>query len=101
MSFTRFISICTVVMSFCIIFMGISKAASDNSYIGLQNLRSRTIIYCYNNNSRSAEECASYYETKGYVRFNNIPSRSAKYDFLTVDTYPARRWRNGDTSPRW
>ena len=101
MSFTRFISICTVVMFFCIIFMGISKAAFDNTYIGLQNLTTRTIVYCYNSNNSSAEECASYYETKGYTRFRDIPSRSAKYDFLTVDTYPSRRWRNGEYSPRW
>lgn len=81
--------------------MGISKAASNNTYIGLQNLQSRTVVYCYNNNNTSAEECASYYETKGYTRFNNIPSRTAKYDFLTVDNYPSRRWRSGELSPRW
>ena len=81
--------------------MGISKASFDNTYIGLQNLRSRTIVYCYNSNTSSAEECALYYESKGYTRFRDIPSRSAKYDFLTVDTYPSRRWRNGELSPRW
>ena len=101
MSFTRFISICTVVMFFCIVFIGISKAASENMYIGLQDLRSRTIVYCYNNDEHSAEDCASYYETQGYVRFQNIPTRTAKYDFLTVDTYPTRRWRSGETFPRW
>ena len=100
MSFTRFVSICTVVMFFCIMFMGISKAANDN-YIGLQNLRSRTIVYCYDNDDYTAEQCASHYETLGYTRFRNIPSRAAKYDFLTVDTYPTRRWRNGEYSPRW
>ena len=101
MSFTRFVSICTVVMFFCIIFMGISKASSDEFYIGLQDLRSRTVVYCYDNDEYSAEECASYYESKGYTQFRDIPSRSAKYDFLTVDTYPTRRWRTGEYSPRW
>ena len=101
MSFTRFISICTVVMFFCIIFIGTSKATHNDSYIGLQNLYSRTIVYCYDGNKYSAEQCASFYETQGYTRFRNIPSRSAKYDFLTVDTFPTRRWRNGEYSPRW
>ena len=101
MSFTRFISICTVVMFFCIVFMGISKAEYEDFYIGLQDLRSRTVVYCYDNDEYSAEECASYYETQGYTRFRDIPSRSAKYDFLTVDTYPTRRWRTGEYSPRW
>ena len=100
MSFTRFVSICSIVMFFCIVFMGISKASNDH-YIGLQDLRSRTIIYCYNNEQYSAEQCASYYESQGYTRLRDIPSRSAKYDFLTVDTYPTRRWRNGEHFPRW
>lgn len=100
MSFTRIVSICTVVMSFCIIFMGISKA-SNGYYIGLKNFRSQTIVYCYDSDNTTAEQCATYYEKQGYTRFSDIPSRSAKYDFLTVDTYPTRRWRNGELSPRW
>ena len=80
--------------------MGISKASSPY-YIGLQNLRSRTVVYCYDNEEATAEQCATYYETQGYTRFRNIPARTAKYDFLTVDTYPTRRWRNGELSPRW
>ena len=80
--------------------MGISKA-SNEYYIGLQNLSTRTVVYCYNGSNQTAEDCALYYESKGYTRFRNIPSRAAKYDFLTVDTYPTRRWRDGDLFPRW
>ena len=80
--------------------MGISEASSEY-YIGLQNTYTRTIVYCYNGNGYTAEDCATYYETQGYTRFRDIPSRSAKYDFLTVDTYPTRRWRSGEHSPRW
>lgn len=101
MSFTRFVSICTVVIFFSMVFIGISKADFSDNYIGLQNLRSRTVVYCYDSEDTSAEDCALYYETKGYTRFRDIPSRSAKYDFLTVDTYPGRRWRAGEHFPRW
>ena len=87
MTLTRFISICSTIVFFCLLFMGISKA-SGNNYIGLQHLRSRTVVYCYDNEQTSAEECASYYETQGYVRFRDIPSRTAKYDFLTLLTFP-------------
>lgn len=100
MSFTKIVSVCTTVLFFCIIFMGISKASGDN-YIGLQNLTTRTVVYCYDGSNHSAEECATYYETQGFTRFRDIPSRSAKYDFLTVDTYPTRRWRDGEYFPRW
>ncbi len=69
--------------------------------IGLQNLRDRTVVRCYGNGENSAEECARYFEQKGYVRFKDIPSKSANYDFLKVDTYPTRRWRDSEVSPRW
>ena len=69
--------------------------------IGLQNLRDRTIVRCYGNNENSAEDCAKYFEQKGYVRFKDIPYKTANYDFLKVDTYPTRRWRDSETTPRW
>lgn len=69
--------------------------------IGLQNLRDRTIVRCYGNNENSAEDCARYFEQKGYVRFRDIPYKTANYDFLKVDTYPTRRWRDSEATPRW
>ena len=36
-----------------------------------------------------------------YLRANSIPLTEAHYDFLTKDTYPSRRWRFNETSPRW
>ncbi len=82
--------------------LGISDAsvASDSS-IGLQNIHTRTIIYCYSNSDYTAEECASFYETQGFTRMRDIPQKPAKYDFLTVETYPTRRWRDGEKTPRW
>lgn len=78
-----------------------ASAAVENEEIGLQNLRDRTIVHCYSNGENSAEACARYFEAKGYVRFRDIPYKTANYDFLKVDTYPTRRWRDSETTPRW
>lgn len=100
MAFNRILSIFSIIMFFCLVFAAIGRAA-DGYRIGLQDLRSRTIVYCYNNSHYSAEDCASYFEHQGYTRMRDIPSKTANYDFLTVDTYPTRRWRNGELTPRW
>lgn len=75
--------------------------AANSDSVGLQNLHTRTIIYCYTNSDYTAEECASFYETQGFTRMRDIPQKPAKYDFLTVETYPTRRWRDGEKTPRW
>ncbi len=83
-------------------FFGVDNCfAAENSRIGLQNIYTRAVVYCYANSQYSAEDCASYYETLGYIRMRNLPSKTAKYDFLAVDTYPTRRWRSGELTPRW
>ena len=69
--------------------------------IFLQEPYTRVVVRC----SASIEDvtiaCAQKFEQKGYVRLKNIPYRVAHYDFLTKDTYPSRRWRFNETSPRW
>lgn len=35
------------------------------------------------------------------VRFEDIPYKTANYDFLKTGTYPTRRWRPGEITPRW
>ena len=42
-----------------------------------------------------------FYEKNNYVRLTDIPYKVAKYDRLTKDTFPTRRWRNGERTPRW
>lgn len=69
--------------------------------IGLQNIRTREVAYCYNNSHSTAEECAQYFETQGFIRMKYIPYKTAKFDFLTVETYPTRRWRQNELTPRW
>ncbi len=74
---------------------------NDEPYIGLQNLENRNVVRCYSNEEYSAEHCARYFEKFGYVRFRDIPYKTANYDFLKVDTYPTRRWRDSESTPRW
>lgn len=69
--------------------------------IGLQNLESRIIVYCYNSATVTTEQCAKEFENRGYVRLTDIPRLPAEYDFLKSDTYPARRWRKDEKIPRW
>lgn len=69
--------------------------------IGLQNLENRNVVRCYNSVQSTAEDCAQIFEKKGYVRFRDIPHKTADYDFLKVDTYPTRRWRDSEITSRW
>ncbi len=69
--------------------------------IGLQNLETRVLVYCYQSANVSTEECAQEFEKRGYVRLTNIPRLPAEYDSLKSDTYPTRRWRKDEKIPRW
>lgn len=75
--------------------------ANEEAVISLREPKTRVIVRCYQNEYQPAEFCAQMFEEKGYVRFNDIPHKPAKYDFITKDTYPTRRWREGEASPRW
>lgn len=74
---------------------------NDQPYIILQQPISRVIATCYRTEEASAESCAKAFEDKGYIRINNIPYKTADFDFLKTDTYPTRRWRNSEGTPRW
>ena len=100
MIISRFFYSCTAVSLSAVVLFSSAKAA-ENERIGLQNPDSRTIVYCYSGNERSAEQCATHYEAQGYVRIRDLPKKPANFDSLTVDTYPTRRWRSGELTPRW
>ena len=70
-------------------------------HIRLQNLKTRIIVVCRESFYETAETCAQFYEKNNYVRLTDIPYKVAKYDRLTKDTFPTRRWRNGERTPRW
>lgn len=74
---------------------------NDDEAIVLQDLNSRILAYCYDSNLNSAEYCAQEFEKLGYTRLRDIPFKTADYDVLKTDTYPTRRWRNGELTPRW
>lgn len=80
---------------------GWTDYVNDRAYIGLKNQWNRAVVYCYDNAENSAESCAQYFESQGYTRFQDIPYKTANYDFLKVDTYPTRRWRDNELTPRW
>lgn len=77
------------------------RYANDENGIGLQNPNNRAVVHCYDSSEHSAEECAQFFEKNGYVRFKYIPYKTAKFDFLKVDTYPTRRWRPDELTSRW
>ena len=74
---------------------------NNNKEIYLQHPFTRVVARCYASAEYAANACAEMFEKKGYVRFHNIPYKTAKYDFLTKDTYPTRRWREHEKTPRW
>ncbi|MBR1605165.1 MAG: hypothetical protein IJ660_03560 [Alphaproteobacteria bacterium] len=74
---------------------------STTTEIYLQHPFTRVIARCYASTEYATNACAETFEQKGYVRFRNIPYKTAKYDFLKKDTYPTRRWREHEKTPRW
>lgn len=75
--------------------------ANDEDLISLQNLESRVVVHCKTTPTELAETCARAFEKQGFTRFREIPYKTADYDFLKKDTYPTRRWREGEATPRW
>ena len=78
-----------------------TRYVNEEDLIVLQNPYSRTMINCYSNEQSSADSCAQVFEKRGYVRLRNVPQKPAKYDHLKGNTYPTRRWREGETTSRW
>lgn len=74
---------------------------NDQTVITLQNLDNRAIARCSDEGNHTAENCARYFEENGYIRLRDIPYKTANYDFLKVDTYPTRRWRDSEITSRW
>ena len=96
----RLLKFLLVVASFVLGKLDVCQA-QESVEIGLQNPYDRTVVRCQGEDADAAESCAKNYEDKGYVRFRDIPYKTATYDMLNVDTYPTRRWRNTEVTPRW
>lgn len=76
----------------------------DNKYhknqVVMQNLQTRVLAYC-RGDENEIDECIKRLECAGYTLLKNVPTMTAKYDFLKKGSYPTRRWRNGESVPRW
>lgn len=92
----KYLAIIGGMMLFCT-----SAEAQTQEKIGLQNIETREVAYCYSNPRSSAEQCAQYFESQGFIRMKHIPYKTANFDFLKVDTFPTRRWRPNELTPRW
>ena len=78
-----------------------SLYVNEEDQINLQHPYTRVIVKCFATAREPAESCAGFFEAKGYVRFRDIPYKTANYDFLKGGSYPTRRWRSGELTPRW
>lgn len=77
------------------------KPQNVKSIIFLVNQNTGELACCRDTEYATAEACAKALEKDCYKRVEDIPYRNSKYDFLTTDTYPTRRWRDNENSPRW
>jgi len=73
----------------------------DEKYIVLQHPTDRTVVKCKNYTLKTKDECAKEFEGLGYVRLKDKVTMPAKFDNQKLSTYPSRRWRDGENSPRW
>ena len=77
---------------------------ANNKYhpnqVVMQNLQTRVLAYCRGNDEQIAE-CIERLECAGYTQLRNVPTMPSKYDALKAGSFPTRRWRNGETVPRW
>ena len=78
-----------------------SHPANTQSVIFLINQTTGELACCRDTAISTAEECAHALEQECFKRVEDIPYGKANYDFLKAGTYPTRRWRNGESNPRW
>lgn len=62
--------------------------ANEETQINLQQPFTRVIVKCYSTKYEPAETCAKLFESKGYVRFEDIPYKTANYDFSKPEPIP-------------
>ena len=77
------------------------KPQNVKSVIFLVNQNTGDLACCRDTAMGTAEECAAALEKECFKRVEDIPYRTAKYDFLNAGTYPTRRWRENEQNPRW
>lgn len=71
------------------------------SRIFLVNQNTGELACCTDTEFGSAEDCALALEKECFKRVEDIPYNMSKDDILKANTYPTRRWRDNEHSPRW
>ena len=66
----------------------------------MQNLESRILAFC-RGTQEAIDVCVERLSCIGYEKITNVPRVTAKYDLAPNKGYPARRWREGESVPRW
>lgn len=72
----------------------------NKKQIIMQNLESRVLAFC-RGSKKAIDTCVERLSCAGFERISNVPRLPAKYDLAPNKGYPARRWREGESVPRW
>lgn len=72
----------------------------DSNQVIMQNLESRVLAFC-RGSQIAIDVCVERLSCAGFERITNVPRVTAKYDLAPTKGYPARRWREGESVPRW
>lgn len=68
-----------------------------NAMIIMQHPIQRDLVRC----PATDDVCLLTYERLGYVRSNNLSRFTAEEEVISENAYPAGKWRDGNTIPRW
>ncbi len=67
------------------------------SFVIMQHPIQRDLVRC----PVTDDVCLTSYERLGYVRSNNLSRFTAEEETISEAAYPAGKWRNDNTIPRW
>ena len=72
----------------------------NKNQVIMQNLETRTLAFCHGT-EEMIDACVKQLSCMGFEKITNVPRVPAKYDLAPTKGYPARRWREGESVPRW
>lgn len=61
----------------------------------------RVKVLCLNQPGMDVFSCVETFRSDGYVLVTDVPQFAGRYDLLQEGIYPTRRWRRGESVPRW
>ena len=72
----------------------------NKNQVIMQNLETRVLAFC-RGTQEMIDACVGQLGYMGFEKITNVPRVTAKYDLVPNKGYPARRWREGESVPRW